>query len=231
MPRGPSSRPTSAGRSPSLARRRPASGGRARPVRRSRSRASTSPPSHRAVGTQRYRPLVHVPRGRPRTTRPSIASWGSTLDATLWVVSKREPPPTRRRLPRLGTAFARSVVNASPCSSRNRSAAADARASQADGRCEIALSTIICSSLRRSRAAIVRVAAAYTTGTSSRGTTNSVRRMQRIRTRSRSSYRLRSTSGGSTPSVRAWTERNTVTGSVECSTTSERAASSALVVR
>ena len=44
-----------------------------------------------------------------------------------------------------------------------------------------------------------------------------------MRTRLRSSYSARSTSAGATPSLRAWIERKTVTASVACRQTSDRA--------
>ena len=64
------------------------------PNARSHSRTSSSwascvwswgkpPASHRSVGAQRYWPLIHVPRGRPRMMRPSIASRISRRVATL----------------------------------------------------------------------------------------------------------------------------------------------------
>ena len=55
------------------------------------SSSSISPPSQAAVGTQRYCPLVHVVRGRPRTSFPCIASCGSTRAPALCVASQRDP--------------------------------------------------------------------------------------------------------------------------------------------
>ncbi len=149
------------------------------------SSSGTSPFSQLSIGTHRYWPLTQVPRGRPRTSRRSIASCGRTREPTLCVASNRDPTPNRRRFASIGTSFVMSDVNASPRASTARNAAADARVSHAAGRVEIPLSTIIFSSRRRSRTAIVRVQAAYTTGTSSRGTTKSVRRIPRIRTSER----------------------------------------------
>jgi hypothetical protein len=103
------------------------------------------------------------------------------------VASNLDPTPKRIRFASAGTALVRSVVWASPRASSSRSAAFAARASHTDDRVEISLSSMNFSSRRRSRAAIVRVQAAYTTGTSSRGTTNSVRRMPSMRKRTRSS--------------------------------------------
>ena len=77
-------------------------------------------------------------------------------------------------------------------------------------------------------AATSSAAAAWTTGTSSAGTTNSVRRIAIIRTRLRSSYSSRATSSRPRCGQRASTERWTVAGSVACRTTSERAASTAV---
>ena len=53
------------------------------------------------------------------------------------------------------------------------------------------------------QATVARVAAAKTLGTSSRGTTQSVRRIASMRTRVSSSYSARSTSAGDEPSLRA----------------------------
>ena len=107
-------------------------------------------------------------------------------EPALCVTSQR-PVPKRRRLPSAGTVLVRSDVNASPRASTSRSAVLIARVSQAAGCFEISLTRIICSSRLRSRTAIALVAPASTTGTSSRGTTNSVRRIPSMRTRVRSS--------------------------------------------
>ena len=156
---------------------------------------SISAPSQAAVGTQRYWPLTQVVRGRPRTTFRSIASCGRIREPALGVISHFVPTvPNRTRFARTGTDFVRSEVNASPRASSSRSAVAIARRSQAAGCFESSLTAIICSSRLRSRAATARVAAASTTGTSSRGTTNSVRRMPSMRTSVRSSYSSRSMS-------------------------------------
>ena len=61
-----------------------------------------------------------------------------------------------------------------------------ARLTHAAGCVEMPLAATICSTLRRSRVAIVRAQAWWTTGTSSRGTTNKVRRIPSMRTTVRS---------------------------------------------
>ena len=40
--------------------------------------------SQRSTGDQRYWLEIHEPRGRPRTTRPSIESCPSTQVETFW---------------------------------------------------------------------------------------------------------------------------------------------------
>ena len=60
---------------------------------------------------------------------------------------------------------------------------------------------------RRIHAAIFRVQAASMTGARSSGTTNTVRRIPRIRTTARSSYSARSMSGIDTDRIRARAER------------------------
>jgi hypothetical protein len=79
-----------------------------------------------------------------------------------------------------------SRVDASPRSRTASSAACSARASHGPG-LAIPLSRRKPRRRVRSRAATARVAAAKTTGTSSRGTTKSVRRIASMRTRLRSS--------------------------------------------
>jgi hypothetical protein len=116
-----------------------------------------------------------------------MASWGSTRAAALWVVSQRVPGASRSFFARLGTSPATSVVNASPRASTAASASRSARESHAPGLVEIPLCRMKPSSLRRSRSATVFVAAACTAATSSRGTTQRVRRIASIRTSVRSS--------------------------------------------
>jgi hypothetical protein len=99
------------------------------------------------------------------------------------------------------------------------------------GRVETPLSRMKPSSRFRCVAATAFVAAANTTGTSSRGTAQSVRRIASMRTRLRSSYSARSTSAGARPSLRAWIERKTDTASVAWRQTSDRATVSGSVAR
>ena len=131
--RAPSSRSTSGCRSRSQARTRRASVASSSACASAGSSSGTGPPSHASAGTQRYLPSVHAPRGRPRTSSPSIASWGRTRAAALCVDSHFVPAPSRSREASSGTAFVRSAVNASPRASTSARAAAQARSSHGAG--------------------------------------------------------------------------------------------------
>ncbi len=86
-----------------------------------------------------------------------------------------------------GTAAASSGALASPSSSRAASVAASILRTHGPGRFVTPWSTSICSSLRRSSAATRSVDDACTTGASSRGTVNRVRRIPSMRSTVRSS--------------------------------------------
>ena len=150
------------------------------------SSSSIGPPSQSSVVTQRNCGLIQVPRGRPRTSRPSIASCGRTRAPALCSTTQR-PEPKRSFFDSSGTSATTSRVIASPRAATAARAAFPARVIHGPGRLETPLSRTKPSSRFRSRAATARVAAAKTTGTSSRGTAQSVRRMARRRTRLRSS--------------------------------------------
>ena len=150
------------------------------------SSSSIGPPSQASVVTQRNCGLIQLPRGRPRISRPSIASCGSTRAPALCSTTHR-PEPKRSFFASSGTSATTSVVIASPRASTAARAALPARVIQAPGRVETPLSRTKPSSRFRCVAATARVAAANTTGTSSRGTPQSVRRIASIRTRLRSS--------------------------------------------
>jgi hypothetical protein len=149
------------------------------------SSASIGPPSQSSVVTQRNCGLIQVPRGRPRTSRPSIAICGSTRAPALCSPAHL-PLPSRSFFASSGTSVVISVVIASPLAATAPTAAFPARVSHAPGR-STPLSSRKPSSRRRCVAATAFVAAAKTTGRESRGTAQSVRRIASIRTRLRSS--------------------------------------------
>jgi hypothetical protein len=74
----------------------------------------------------------------------------------------------------------------------------------------------------RSRTATSAVQAAWTTGASSSGTTNIVRRIPSIRSSVRSSYIARSTAATDGSASLAAADRCTEAGSVACSATTDR---------
>ena len=75
---------------------------------------SIGAPSHRSVVVQRYWLLTHVPRGRPRTIRPSTARVSSTRLAMLTSPSIRWPGLSSARAASIGTARESSAAVASP---------------------------------------------------------------------------------------------------------------------
>ena len=150
------------------------------------SSSSIGPPSQSSVVTQRNCGLIHVPRGRPRTSRPSIAICGSTRAPALCSTTHL-PEPKRSFFASRGTSFVTSAVIASPRAATAATAALPARVIQAPGRVETPLSRTKPSSRLRWVAATAFVAAAKTTGSSSRGTAHSVRRIASRRTTLRSS--------------------------------------------
>jgi hypothetical protein len=83
------------------------------------------------------------------------------------------------------------------------SASAERRHASSEPDRQMPPSTTSRSRLRRSRAAMARVHAPYTTGITSTGTTNTVRRIPSTRTTVRSSNRARSTSATPTSPIRA----------------------------
>ena len=143
--------------------------------------------NHARAGAQRYWPLIHEPRGRPLTIRPSAASRASTLVETYWRASHLLPLPATISVRSAGRSSASSPAVASPRDTSASSVACSSSLSQRPTSGATAESERCCSSLRRSLAAIARVHAACTTGASSVGTTNMVRRMPSIRTSVRSS--------------------------------------------
>ena len=192
--------------------------------------SSIGPPSQSSVVTQRNCGLIQDPRGRPRTRRPSIAICGSTRAPALCSTTHL-PEPKRSFFASSGTSAVTSVVIASPRAATAATAAFPARVIHEPGRVETPLSRTKPSSRFRCVAATARVAPAKTTGTSSSGTAQSVRRIASIRTMLRSSYSARSTSAGAMPSLRARIDRKTVTASVACRQTSERATASGSAAR
>ena len=72
------------------------------------SSSSIGPPSQSSVVTQRNWGLIHVPRGRPRTRRPSIAICGSTRAPALCSTTQR-PEPKRSFFASSGTSAVTSV--------------------------------------------------------------------------------------------------------------------------
>jgi hypothetical protein len=77
------------------------------------SSSSIGQPSQSSVVTQRNCGLIHEPRGRPRTSRPSIASCGRTRAPALCSVTQR-PAPKRSLVASSGTSATTSRVIASP---------------------------------------------------------------------------------------------------------------------
>ena len=102
------------------------------------STCSIGPPSQSSVVTQRNCGLIHVPRGRPRTSRPSIAICGSTRAPALCSTA-HFPVPKRSFVASSGTSFVTSVVIASPRAATAATAAFPARVIQAPGRVEMSL--------------------------------------------------------------------------------------------
>ncbi len=105
-----------------------------------------------------------------------MASWGRTRAPALCSTTHR-PDPKRSFFASSGTSATTSRVIASPRAATAARAAFPARVSHGPGRLATPLSRTKPSSRFRSRAATARVAAAKTTGTRSRGTAQSVRRM------------------------------------------------------
>ena len=154
----------------------------------SASSAGTPAGNHASTVDHQYcPPEVHDPRGRPRTTRPSAASSGSTRDATLCDPWYDLPRATTIRPLSRGSSSDSSVDSAEPRTFSAATVASSTSASHVGTSSARPPSARNCTVLRRSTAAIALVHAACTTGTSSIGTTNMVRRMPRIRTSTRSS--------------------------------------------
>ena len=166
----------------------------------------------------RHPPVLAAGPASARATARDRSLGGEQRESRLPALASicQRPEPRRTFSARRGSARVRSAVNASPRDSERCEGRIEALVDPA-GRIAIhahAASTD-CTSRFRSRAAITRVHAASTTGASSRGTTQSVRRMPSIRTSVRSSYSARSRSTASKPAVRAQVERYTVAASVD----------------
>ena len=125
------------------------------------SSSSIGPPSQSSVVTQRNCGLIHDPRGRPRTRRPSIAICGSTRAPALCSTTHL-PEPKRSFFASSGTSAVTSVVIASPRAATAATAALPARVIQEPGRVETPLSRTKPSSRFRCVAATARVAPAKT---------------------------------------------------------------------
>ncbi len=160
---------------------------------------------------------VHPPRGRPRTISPSADSSVSSrlvrFTAPPLGLSAAAMIGVRSR----GSSLASSAPVAEPRAARARTVPSAASLSQVAASGAMPASATTWVSWRRSRSAIWSVQAAWMTGVSAAGTTNTVRRMPSIRTSERSSYRACSIAALSTEPVRARADRYTDAGSVPCS--------------
>ncbi len=143
--------------------------------------------SHSSMDTQRYCVLVHRPLGRPRTIRCSVDSRNSTRVDSPTNPSHFLPSPNSSCSRSSGTAFESSAPVRPPLPSRAATVLASARRSQPAPSSAMPWDSISATSFRRSVTASASVHAAWTTGTRSRGTTNIVRRMHRVRTNVRRS--------------------------------------------
>ncbi len=173
---------------------------------------------------QKCVPLTQVPDTRARrTSRPSIAIRGSSREPTLITPSYGLPTATLTCSRSRGSSAPSSAAVRSPASARIRSTDASTSLNQASSQPPGPNAFM---SEARSLRAIAGIVEWCTTGTSSAGTTNTVRRIPVIRTSVCSAYRARSTGSGPGASSRAPADRNTVAGSVPCNATTASAASS-----
>ena len=181
--------------------------------------------SQRSIGLQRNWLAIQLPRGRPRAIRPSNARWKKTFWPTLIVASYGFPRAIVIFWPRRGSSALSSAVVASPRSRTAASPMSSSSASSAAGSGPIPASVNIAIVRLRSVSATAREAAAWTIGTSSTGTRNSVRRIASTRRTVRSSYNSRSISAGDDVDIRALACRKTLGESDAWITTSAAAAS------
>ena len=185
----PSSRSTTRRRArvpgPKAASQRRTSSTRAR----SGGQGSSPPSTQRSIGAQRYRLLSHVPLGRPRMIRPSVASRKSRRVETPTVPCHFFPSPKVICSRKPATRFVRSAAVASPRSRRASTVSASTFASHRAGSFVMPAPSSMPSSRLRSRSPRAVVTAAWITPASATGATNIVRRMPRILSRERSSYR------------------------------------------
>ena len=200
------------------------------PKRASQRRTSSAYPSAvvSGSGTSPSQDPVVRQRGRktrqwvvlaPRTTRASAPSSVRIRPGLSW----EEPRSARTSI--VGTTARSSViVRPSGASSRAPSTSPPTSVNHRSG--SVATPAATRSRCRRARSepAVREAALPHAAGSRSRGKTNSVRRMASCLTRLRSVSIAALTSARVTPSTRACTDRCTVAGSVECSTTTDRVA-------
>ena len=162
----------------------------------------------------------------PRTTRASAPSRVRKRPGLSWEERRSA------RTSMVGTAARSSViVSPSGAAARASSTSASAPASHASGSSVRPAARRSRCSRPRSPPAVRAAALPHAAGSRSRGNTNRVRRIASCLTRLRSVSRVATTCSRVTPSTRACTERWTVAGSVECSTTTDRVASTGSAAR
>ena len=166
--------------------------------------------SQRSIGLQRNWLAIHVPSGRPRPIRPSSARWKKTFWPTLIVASYGLPRERVIFWPRRGSS-ARQLRGAGLASLANGGQPDRLELLEQRRRVRPDPAAASMAIVRlRSVSATAREAAAWTIGTSSTGTRNSVRRIASMRRTVRSSYISRSIAAGDDADIRALACRKTL---------------------
>ena len=107
---------------------------RASPAAAARGSRAPNPSGHHVdVAAHRYCPLIHVPVGRARTTRPSKPSMSSTREWAAMTPAD-EPLPTASGTASAGSRRPISRAESGPSASRSARISADADASHSSGR-------------------------------------------------------------------------------------------------
>ncbi len=159
---------------------------RASPAAAARGSSAPKPPGHHVdVAAQRYCPLIHVPVGRARTTRPSKPSISSTRECAAMTPAD-EPLPTESGTASAGSRRPISLAESGPSSSRSARISVEAAASHCSGRSMPPSASIVSAKRRWLRATSI-VAAWWASRAASCPNTHSVRRIAWWRTRLRSS--------------------------------------------